>query len=50
MDGYGTMLFHDGNVYTGSFKNDRPHGKGRMAEKGRVIIGVWDRGSLVGTD
>jgi len=42
MEGYGTMLFNDGNTYTGSFKADRPHGRGRLLKRdGTTQIGVW---------
>jgi hypothetical protein len=51
MDGYGVMTFNDGNVYSGPFKNDRPHGKGRMVGKDGVTrVGDWLHGKMLGTE
>jgi hypothetical protein len=48
MEGYGVMNFHDGSIYTGGFRNDRPHGKGRMVGKdGNLVIGIWDNGKMI---
>jgi hypothetical protein len=42
------MNFYDGSIYTGGFRNDRPHGKGKMATKeGKQLIGIWDNGKKV---
>jgi hypothetical protein len=40
VDGLGIMVSSDGNVYTGSFKNARPHGRGRILAKMMYTTGV----------
>lgn len=51
MDGHGVMIFNDGNTFTGTFKNDRPHGKGRMSDKDGVTrIGDWVNGKMLGAE
>lgn len=42
MSGFGTMNFNDGNTFTGSFRNDRPVGKGRLTSReGYSSNGFW---------
>jgi hypothetical protein len=50
MEGFGVMAFNDGNIYTGAFKNDRPHGRGRMTGRDIVRTGVWENGKMLGVD
>lgn len=48
MEGFGEMWFHDGRRYKGQFRNDNPHGKGRMfLRNDEIQNGMWDKGSFV---
>jgi hypothetical protein len=43
MQGYGVMLFPNGDKYDGAFFDDHWHGKGVWSyDKGYVYTGVWD--------
>lgn len=42
MDGFGTMSFNDGNIFTGNYRNDKPVGKGKMTFRdGSYKNGFW---------
>lgn len=45
MEGFGEMIFRDGNRYKGEFRNDYPWGKGRMfSPTGEIQAGFWEKG------
>ena len=39
MEGNGVMTYNDGSVYTGVFRNNKPHGKGKLVNKGELKVG-----------
>lgn len=42
------MRFVDGSIYVGNFKNDKPHGKGKMTTNDGVSeVGMWDNGKFM---
>lgn len=42
MNGYGKMIYANGNVYEGYWKNDKKEGKGKMVYKdGSSFVGDW---------
>ena len=42
MDGYGRVIFDNGNVYEGEHKDDKKHGKGKFVRNnGDVYEGEW---------
>lgn len=48
MEGFGTMSFNDGNVFVGSFRNDKPLGKGKMMfREGGDKSGFWEGGNFI---
>jgi len=47
-DGYGGLLFTNGDNYKGEFKNDKIHGNGFYeAKSGRVWKGIWEDNSFI---
>jgi len=48
MNGKGTMLFKNGNKYTGQWKNGKFHGNGTFTfSYGKELTGKWKNGELV---
>ena len=48
LNGYGKMVWLNGNRYEGEFKNDLRHGTGKFYfADGEILNGVWEKGELV---
>lgn len=48
-EGFGEMIFKDGNKYKGQFRNDFIWGKGRLFGKNGIVLqtGIWERGVFI---
>lgn len=48
MEGKGKKTFANGNIYTGSWAEDKTEGEGNMLEvnNNKIIVGVWKKGKL----
>ena len=51
LNGYGKVVWLNGNRYEGEFKNDLRHGTGKFYfADGEVLSGIWKKGELVKND
>ena len=42
-NGYGELIYKDGSIYYGEFKNDKKHGKGKYTyTDGKIYDGYWE--------
>ena len=48
MDGQGTFSWTDGRIYKGGWRNNMPHGNGKMvSSSGEIKLGLWENGKRV---